>query len=152
MLLELNPLVSLFVDADLTPMPWDVRLAIWLLAFLWHVLAASMIFGLLKLKQLVNRFRRTLTSYVGVFILLQLMGIFLQLVALMSFPAVIQKLMLIVWLSWSCCVFGYIFGRALNLKFYQGIVVALLVNLLSYTLAFIVIALPFSNQLGEFIH
>lgn len=152
MLLELNPLISLFTDTELTLIQWDLRLTVWLLAFLWHLLAAMLIFALLKFKQLDHRFRRTLESYFGVFILFQLAGVFLQLIPLVSVPNVIQTFMLIVWLSWSCCVFGYVFGRALDLKFYQGAVVALLVNALSYFLAFLVIALPFSNQLVELFH
>lgn len=147
LLMELYPLVPLFTGSELASKLMEHRFVIWFLAFLWHVVAILLIFALLRLKHLENRLRGTLASYFGVFILIQFMGLLLRLLSTTSLPAGIQTLLLFCWLFWSCCVFGYVFRSALDVKYYQGVLVALLVNLLSYVLAFIVIALFFSQQL-----
>ena len=147
MLLELQPLVSLFTDSELASELLKHRTTIWLLALVWHGLATVMIVALLKLKHSLSRFRGTFASYFGVFILFQLMGVLLQLLHLAPVPSVIQNLLLLVWLSWSCCVFGYVFGSALSIKFFQGVFVAFLVNFVSYVLAFVVIGSIVSSEL-----
>ena len=147
MLLELNPLNSLFSNTEIITLNWEDRLIMWLLAFVWHAIVASILFTLMKFKHLGSKFRPALAAYFGVFILLQVMGVFLQLISLKLIPNALQKIMLIVWLSWGFGVFGYVFRNALEVKFYQGVVVALVVNTLSYALAFIAVALPFSSQL-----
>ena len=151
-LLELYPLVSLFTESELASKLLEHRVAIWLLGLVWHVAAVAMIFALLKFKQLVSRFRKTLASYFGVFILFQLMGLLLQLLSHAALPTPIRTLLVFLWFSWSCSVFGFVFGSALDLKFYQGVVVALFVNVLSYVSAFILIAVLFSDQLLEIFH
>ena len=149
LLLELNPLVSLFTDSERASKLLEHRATIWLLALTWHLAAVAMIFVVLKWKQRVSRLRETLASYFGVFILFQLMGIFLQLTSHAALPTLMRTILVFLWLSWSCGVFGYVFGSALELKFYQGIVVALAVNILSYVLAFALIAVLFSDTLVE---
>lgn len=148
-LLELYPLVSLFVDAELASELFEHRTTIWLLALLWHGLAMVMIFAVLKLKDSGNRFRGTLASYFGVFIFFQLVGVLLQLLSQGTLHSGVRTVLLFVWLSWSCCVFGYVFGSALSIKLYQGILVALLINFVSYVLAFVVIGSILSGELLE---
>ena len=147
LLLELYPLVPLFTRSDLASKLLEHRTIIWFLALLWHAIAILVIFALLRLKHLMNRLRGILTSYFGVFILIQFMGLLLRLLSTTNLHTGIQTLLVFCWFSWGCCVFGYVFGSALGIKFYQGVIVALLVNLLSYAAAFIVVALLFSQQL-----
>lgn len=148
-LLELYPLVALFTEPDLASKLLQHRMTIWLLALMWHGLAVLMIFALLKLKNMVSLFRGTLAAYFGVFVLFQLMGVLLQFIGLETLPSGIRTLLLLVWFSWSCCVFGYVFGSALSIKFYLGVIVALLVNVVSYVLAFVVIGSIVSKELLE---
>ena len=122
---------------------------IWLMAFVWHAVAIVLIFVVLKLKHRLHRFRITLQSYFGVFVLFQLVGMLLQLLSRASFPAAIQTVLSLAWLTWSCGVFGYVFASALDIKLYQGVLFALAVNVLSYFAAFVVIALLFAHQLME---
>jgi len=98
---------------------------------------------------MVSLFRGTLAAYFGVFVLFQLMGVLLQFIGLETLPSGIRTLLLLVWFSWSCCVFGYVFGSALSIKFYLGVIVALLVNVVSYVLAFVVIGSIVSKELLE---
>lgn len=146
-LLELQPLVSLFTDSELALKLLEHRMTFWFLSLVWHGLAIVMIFVLLKLKHSASLFRGTLASYFGVFVLFQLVGVLLQLLDQGTVPSVIQTLLLFVWLCWSCCVFGYVFGSALSIKFYQGLVVAFLVNTVSYVIAFVLIGPIISDEL-----
>ncbi|MXZ56548.1 MAG: hypothetical protein F4077_09365 [Gammaproteobacteria bacterium] len=148
-LLELYPLVALFPHSEIASQLLQHRTAIWLLALVWHGLAIVMIFALLKMKHSMSQFRGTLASYFGVFLLFQLVGLLLQLLSQGTLPSGIRTLVLIVWLSWSCCVVGYVFGSALSIKFYQGVVLAFLINVVSYVLAFVVIGSILSNELRE---
>ena len=147
LLLELNPLVSLFTSSEIASKLLEHRIIIWLLALVWHAGVIVLIFLSLKLRHLVNRLRSLLVSYFGVFVLFQLMGLLLQLLDRALIPTVMQTVLSFVWLTWGCGVFGYVFGSALDIKLYQGVIVALAVNVLSYFAAFVLIALVFSDQL-----
>ena len=149
MILELNPLISLFTSVEIASKLLEHRFIIWLLAIVWHAGAIVLIYLSLKLTQLVDRFRSTLMSYFGVFVLFQLLGLLLQLLDRASLPTAIQAVLSLVWLTWSCGVFGYVFGSALDIKLYQGVIVALVINVLSYFGAFGLTALLFSDQLME---
>lgn len=151
MLLELSPLVSLFSNNEVVSISVHQRGVIWLLAFLWHMITVVFIFAVLKFKQLVEKVRQTVASYFGVFILIQIIGQSLLLLKLSSVPSQIQTLLLFTWLSWSCGVFGFVFRSALGTSLIQGFIVALLTNILSYTVALGIVSVLFFDTVMKIV-
>lgn len=126
----------------------DVRRVLLMIPLLQYAFVVLLIFTVLNIRKLNDRFAKTVAAYLGVQLVLQICDFGTNVIS--SFMSSNFRFILI---GFQAALFvllfgvsGYIFRHAFNIKLYQGVLAAIVMYLVAYFLAGVVTGLLLPNE------